>query len=289
MSKDTSFFQQCYQEACLLELEAIKPGNVGHHADGHGMTVKQFQKSAIASSAPLFEASGGVGDRILCAIQATRKAVGDNTNLGIILLVAPIAEALCEHGYSANLKAHVSTQLQSLTLTDAKHAYKAIQLALPGGMGQVEQEDVSNEPSVTLLEAMQMSADRDQIAEQYSTGYKGIFEHNLPIYREFLDKWGSLEWATTAVFLSQWLRQPDSLIIRKKGLLKAREINDMIAPLASQVLASKDPMEYKPSLLSLDSELKKIGINPGTTADLTVATLFVAMLESASVRDELSE
>ena len=160
---------------------------------------------------------------------------------------------------------------------------------MPGGMGQVEHEDVSNDPTVTLLEAMHMSADRDQIAEQYSTGYKGIFEHNLPTYREFLDKWGSPEWAATAVFLSQWLRQPDSLIIRKKGLLKAREINDMIAPLASQVLASKDPMEYKPSLLSLDSELKNIGINPGTTADLTVATLFVAMLESASIRDELSE
>ena len=253
------------------------------------MTVSQFQMSAAASAGPLFGAGGGVGTRILRAIQATREEVGDNTNLGIVMLVAPIAEVLCKNGYSNNLQKSVQIQLESLTLDDARNAYKAIQIAMPGGMGQVEHEDVSNDPTVTLLEAMHMSADQDQIAEQYSTGYKGIFEHNLPIYREFLDKWGSLEWATTAVFLSQWLRQPDSLIIRKKGLLKAREINDMIAPLASQVLASKDPMEYKPSLLSLDSELKKIGINPGTTADLTVATLFVAMLESASVRDELSE
>lgn len=288
MTDDTTF-QNCYLEACLLELSAIKPGNVGHHADGHGMTVDQFQMSAAASAGPLFGAEGGVGARILRAIEATREEVGDNTNLGIIMLVAPIAEVLCKNGYSNNLQKNVQTELESLSLDDARNAYKAIQIAMPGGMGQVEHEDVSNDPTVTLLEAMHMSADRDQIAEQYSTGYKGIFEHNLPIYRKFLDKWGSPEWAATAVFLSQWLRQPDSLIIRKKGLLKAREINDMIAPLASQVLVSKDPVEYKSSLLSLDSELKRIGINPGTTADLTVATLFVAMLESASIRDELSE
>ena len=289
MSKDSAYFQQCYRDACLLELKAIKPGNVGYHADGHGMIVEQFQRSAIASSAPLFEASGGVGDRVLRAIRATRKEVGDNTNLGIILLVAPIAEALCRYGYSPNLQTHVKSQLQLLTLEDAKNAYQAIQIALPGGMGQVEQEDVSKEPSVSLLEAMKMSADRDQIAAQYCNGYVDVFEHNLPIYRQYLDRWQNQEWAATAVFLSQWQRQPDSLIIRKKGLLKAREINDMIAPLASEVLASKDPMEHKSSLLSLDNKLKSIEINPGTTADITVATLFVAQLESAGIRDELSE
>ena len=289
MDRAISLFKQCYVEACLLELRALKPGNVGHHSDGHGMTVNQFQESAIASSGPLFEASGGIGKRILSAIQATREAVGDNTNLGIVILVAPIAEALCVHGYDENLQKNTQLQLKSLSVEDAKHAYRAINIAMPGGMGQVEQEDISDEPTVTLLKAMEMSADRDQIAEQYSNGYKDIFEHNLPIYWEYLDKWNSPEWAATALFLSQWQRQQDSLIIRKKGLLKAREINDMIAPLANQVLASKDPVEYKSSLLSLDSELKCIGINPGTTADLTVATLFVAMLESASIRDELSE
>ncbi len=289
MDNDAAHFRQCYVEACLLELRAIKPGNVGHHADGHGMSADQFQKSAMASAGPLFNSEDGIGNRILAAIRATRKEVGDNTNLGIVILAAPIVQALCRYGYNDDFQKNIQTQLQSLTVDDAKTAYKAIQMAMPGGMGQVEQEDVSKVPTVTLLEAMEMSADRDQIAEQYSTGYKGIFEYNLPIYREFLNKWASQEWATTAVFLSQWLRQPDSLIIRKKGLLKAREINDMIAPLASQVLASKDPREYKNRLLSLDGELKSLGINPGTTADLTVATLFVALLEPASIRDELSE
>ena len=289
MDRTISLYKQCYIEACLLELRALKPGNVGYHSDGHGMKVTQFQESATASAEPLFETTGGIGKRILSAIQATRDAVGDNTNLGIVILIAPIAEALCAHGYDENLQKNIQLQLESLTVEDAKHAYRAINIAMPGGMGQVEQEDISDEPTVTLLKAMEMSADRDQIAEQYSDGYKDIFEHNLPIYREYLEKWGSPEWAATALFLSQWQRQLDSLIIRKKGLLKAREINDMIAPLASQVLSSKDPIEYQSSLLSLDTELKRVGINPGTTADLTVATLFVAMLDSASIRDELSE
>ena len=122
-----------------------------------------------------------------------------------------------------------------------------------------------------------MSALNDRIAYQYAHQYEDIFVHNLPIYQSYLEKWGSSQWATTALFLSQWLRVPDTLIIRKKGLLKAREISDMIAPLASRVLASEDPTDYVSDLLSLDSELKQSGINPGTTADITVATLFVAM------------
>ena len=140
--------------------------------------------------------------------------------------------------------------------------------------------------SLILLccKSCRLAEQRDRIAFQYTHSYADIFEYNLAIYRDFLNKWQSSEWATTAVFLSQCARVPDSLISRKFGVLKAREISDMIAPLAAQVLASQDPMEFEPRLLSLDGHLKSIGINPGTTADLTVATLFVAMLESASIR-----
>ena len=111
-----------------------------------------------------------------------------------------------------------------------------------------------------------------------------FFEYNLTIYENFLNKWESPEWATTAVYLSQLTRVPDSLISRKYSVLKAQEISDMIAPLAAEVLASQDPIAFESRLLSIDGHLKSVGINPGTTADLTVATLFVAMLESASTK-----
>jgi triphosphoribosyl-dephospho-CoA synthase len=279
MSSSINDYIECYQQACLLELRALKPGNVGYHSSGHGMTVEQFELSAQVSAEPLFSSCGGVGERILRAVNATHDAVGYNTNLGIILLTAPIAEVLLNSGYDKRLRDNLTKVLAELSIDDAKYCYQAIQTAMPGGMGEVDDQDVSNEPSVSLLEAMQLSADKDRIGYQYANTFSDVFEHNLPIYREYIEKWGSQEWAATAVFLSQWLRVPDSLIIRKKGLLKAREISDMIAPLANQVLASRDPTDHISGLLSLDSELKAVGINPGTTADMTVTTVFVAMLE----------
>ncbi len=274
--------QRYYQQACQLELRAIKPGNVGYHADGHGMRVEQFEISAQTSSEALFESSSCVGERIFKAVKATHEAVGDNTNLGIILLIAPIVEVLEQVAEYADLRLKLAKVLSTLSITDAKYAYQAIQLATPGGMGKVDNQDVASEPTVTLLEAMQMSAQHDRIAFQYANQYEDIFDHNLPIYRQYLAQWGSRQWAVTAVFLNQWLRVPDTLIIRKKGLLKAQEISDMIAPLANRVLASRDPTDHVSDLLSLDNELKQAGINPGTTADITVATVFVAMLESGT-------
>lgn len=266
-----------------MELKAIKPGNVGYHADGHGMRVNQFEISAEVSSKALFQPCSCVGERIYNAIKATHDAVGDNTNLGIILLLAPLVETLLTTSDGQLVLSDIENILSQLSIEDAKFTYQAIQLAMPGGMGRVKAQDIANEPSVTLFEAMQMSEHKDRVAFQYTHQYEDIFEHNLPTFWRYMDRWGSPQWAATAIFLSQWLRIPDSLIIRKKGLLKAREISDMIAPLANRVLASRDPTEHVSDLLSLDNQLKRAGINPGTTADLTVATLFVAAIESADL------
>ena len=278
----TDLFQKCFQQACLLELRAIKPGNVGYHADGHGMNVQQFELSAAVSAPALFDAQArGVGERILQAVNATRTAVADNTNLGIILLIAPMAQALIDSPADQSLHDGLKILLPALGVEDAVMCYQAINLAQPGGMGEVESQDLALAPKVTLIEAMRLAAGRDAIAHEYISNYERLFSYNIDIYREFKNQWGSPEWAATAVYLSQLRTQPDSLVTRKKGLLKAREISDMIAPLADQVLAAADPSRYENELLSLDGQLKTSGINPGTTADLTVATLFVAILEEA--------
>jgi triphosphoribosyl-dephospho-CoA synthase len=273
---------RCYEQACLLELRAIKPGNVGYHADGHDMTVDHFIKSAEVSSQAITRSAQGVGDRILNAVQATHDAVADNTNLGIILLAAPLVEAILSKQTTHNLRAHLSDTLEKLSVYDARQCYRAISIAAPGGMGEVKDEDLSNDPRVTLLEAMRLAQERDRIAFQYVNQYIDVFDYNLGVYHAYLKRWLSPEWAATAVFLSQLKRVPDTLIKRKYSLLKACGISDMIAPLVDQVLASRNPIIFESELLSLDSMLKKDGINPGTTADLTVATIFVAMLESIS-------
>lgn len=275
---------ECFREACLLELRALKPGNVGYHGDGHGMTVQQFVDSAQTAANALLASCRGTGDRILNAVKATYEQVGENTNLGIILLSAPLVEAALQVDDDLSLQRRVQKVLNNLTIDDARACYEAIRLATPGGMGRVDEQDLSSEPDITLLEAMQLAQERDRIAFQYCHQYVDIFDHNLAIYDDFLNKWESPGWAATAVYLSQLIRVPDSLISRKYSVLKAREISDMIAPLAAKVLASQDPTAFESRLLSVDGHLKSIGINPGTTADLTVATLFVAMLESASIR-----
>ena len=276
---NTQQLQECYRAACQLELRALKPGNVGYHADGHGMQARQFELSAEASAPALFELNLSVGERILHAVKATRNQVGDNTNLGIILLIAPLAHALTNNSDFSKLHENLKEVLQNLTVEDAVNCYQAINIAEPGGMGEVEEQDLSQVPKVTLLDAMRLAAEHDQIAYEYISNYENIFSYNIEIYKDYIKRWSNNEWAATAVYLSQLSRQPDSLIARKKGLLKAQEISDMIAPLAHQVLAAADPSGFKHELLSLDGQLKTTGINPGTTADFTVATLFVAKLD----------
>ena len=82
--------QQAYLEACESELQAFKPGNVSVHSAGHDMTVEDFRRSAGASALPLCDPALSLGGRIYRAIAETRKAVGCNTNLGIVLLAAPL-------------------------------------------------------------------------------------------------------------------------------------------------------------------------------------------------------
>ena len=282
MSISPDTIRSCFQRACLLELHALKPGNVGLHGDGHGMQLAQFVVSANAASYALIKPADGVGQRVLHAVQATHSAVGDNTNLGIVLLAAPIVQALMSGPELEQLPQTVEKVLAGLSIDDADYAYQAIQLANPGGMGEVAEHDVQSKPEITLLEAMQLSAEHDQIGFQYAHGFERLFNENVAAYRHYLALWGSMEWAASAVFMKQLRDQPDSLILRKKGLLKAQEISAMIAPLADDLLASSDPNVYRSRLLSLDGHLKNIDINPGTTADLTVATLFLALLQSAS-------
>src|SRR5262245_24792635 len=155
--------------ACRDELDAPKPGNVHVFADGHRMTAAEFVRSAEAAAGPLMSSGARVGARILGAVEATRAAVGTNTNLGIILLCAPLAAAAEQD--PADLRGALATILADLDVADADLAFRAITLAAPGGLGRVEQHDVRARAAVTLAAAMAAAADRDRIARQFTTGF----------------------------------------------------------------------------------------------------------------------
>ncbi len=264
--------------ACLDELAALKPGNVHVYADGHGMTVEDFQKSAAVTAEVLGRPGLSVGERIHGSVEATRAAVGCNTNLGIVLLCAPLAHAALAGHAGARLRAGVSTVLDALDIADATLAYRAIRLAAPAGLGSSDRHDVRRRPTVTLLDAMNEARDRDRIARQYATAFEDVFGFGVPRFEEAMGRWNSDAWATTSVYLGFLGQFADSHIARTRGAAAAEAVRRRAAILDRQFQGCRRPPDMRQALLDFDAELKAAEQNPGTSADLTVATLLAVRL-----------
>jgi triphosphoribosyl-dephospho-CoA synthase len=275
---DGARIAQAYLDACDTELRALKPGNVHDYADGHRMTVRQFELSA-AASAPVMGTPGlPVGTRIHEAIRRTHAAVGCNTNLGIVLLCAPLASAAFAAGASrlnlAGLRSALATVLANLDVEDAEQAYAAIRLASPAGLGTASEHDVREPARTSLLDAMRAAEDRDRIAAQYARDFQDVFELGVPRLTGGLDCWGDLHWATTSAYLGFLAAFPDSHVARKHGHATAERVCTEARAAEATFIASSDAALRMDALLQLDAALKSRGLNPGTSADLTVASLF---------------
>lgn len=267
---------QQYRDACMAELSALKPGNVHLFADGHGMVVQDFVKSADVSAKIIAAPNLSVGERILSAVKATWASVGCNTNLGIVLLAAPMIQAASfADGFSQK---NLQTVLSNLTLGDALKAYQAIAIATPAGLGEVREHDVHKTPDVTLLQAMQTASDRDLIAKQYTNGYQDICNFGVSAYQHYLAQWARPAWAVTATYLAFLAEFEDSHIARKYGKEMAQAIQQEAKNHFQSFSSQENPKLYQAALLAWDADLKKRGINPGTCADLTVTTLFAIQL-----------
>jgi triphosphoribosyl-dephospho-CoA synthase len=273
-----------YIDACLAELDAPKPGNVHRFGPGHRMEVADFIRSAEASAAPIAAKGARVGIRVRAAVDATLAAVGQNTNLGIILLCAPLAAAAEVPGIV--LRPALATVLDRLDRADAQDVFAAIAAANPAGLGRAPRHDVNAPAAATLREAMAEAAERDRIARQYVTTYEDIFSLGLPALATARRRQSDARWPTLSVYLTFLAAMPDTHVVRKfdKGVAEAvrREAADWRDALA----AAHDPEGMVAGLLSWDGELKSRGINPGTSADLTVATLFASNL--STIRGEKS-
>lgn len=274
-----SDFAALYRDACELELRAFKPGNVSDHAAGHDMTSADFRRSAEAS-APWVGAPGmPVGERIFRAIEATQQVVSCNTNLGIVLLAAPLLAAAERARISRQpLRTSLRELLATLGRDDADWVYRAIRLANPGGLGQSDQADVTDSPSVTLRDAMRIAADRDSIARQFINSFAEVFDFAIPRYHCALSQGTSEEWAAVQVFVSLLRRIPDSHIERKFGNRFTGMVAGRMARLERAFVMRGGPQNAVMELAAIDKELKAVRVNPGTTADLTVACLIAARL-----------
>jgi len=268
---------RAYVEACLAELDAPKPGNVHRLSAGHGMRAEDFIRSAEASAASVALKGARIGTRIRGAVEATLRSVGQNTNLGIILLCAPLAAAAELPG---PLRAALARVLDGLDRADATNAFAAIAAANPGGLGRAARHDVNAPATTTLREAMAEAAERDAIARQYVTAYEDIFALGLPALAAARRRYAEARSSTLAVYLAFLSAIPDTHIARKFGAGAAEAVRREAADWRRAFAAAGDPGEIEGELANWDAALKSRRINPGTSADLTVATLFASSLSS---------
>lgn len=269
-----------FLRACTLDVTVRKPGNVSQHSAGHRMQAQMFLDSAKAAAGPLFIAGHGVGQRIEAAMRGTWATVGCNTNLGILLLCAPVAVA-AERGGTAT-RASLESVLASLDIDDARAAFRGIALANPGGLGSAAEQDVHAEPTIGLREAMGLAAERDLIARQYRDGYGDLFDRLLPV--DFLATPCNLAVSSTvaavqALYLDLLSSFADSHIVRKHGIPVAQTVM-AAAQVWRQRAAAGEPLDASPAFIAWDESLKAQGVNPGTTADMTVAVLMLSALQA---------
>lgn len=268
---------QVFIVACHAELTALKPGNVHIHSAGHDMEVRHFEQAARAAAPFLGQPGGGVGRIIRQAVDASMKAAGCNTNLGIILLCAPLAVAAGEMGRGNPLSHRLAGVLSGLDKADAEDTFAAIAHADPGGLGEAGSGDVRSAAEMSLMEAMRLAANRDRIALAYVTGYADIFEFALPLLKQAREVAETADLAVTTLHMNLLARYPDTHIARKFGPETAESVRkEALRLLAAGQSAATNA--HVAMLGQFDSTLKARGLNPGTTADFVVATLFTEAL-----------
>jgi triphosphoribosyl-dephospho-CoA synthase len=265
---------QCATLACLLEATAPKVGNVHRGADFEDLTFTDFLVSAVALGSVMERAAeAGVGRTVLHAVRATIELVPTNVNLGIALLLAPLAAVPRD----APLMEGVANLMDTLTAEDSRLVYEAIVLANPGGLGTVEQIDVHGQPPDNLLAAMAAARDRDLIARQYVEDFALVLDELAPAIANRRKQGWSLTDAIVRTHVRLLSEHVDSLIVRKCGM----EVGQQATVIASQVLAAGGPGDenYLRALADFDFWLRSDGHrrNPGTTADLIAAALFVVL------------
>jgi len=262
------------QKACVLEVMSPKPGNVRPGFDFENASVTDFLRSAdvIAPELALAE-NRPLGESILRAVEVTRAAVGHNTNLGIILLIAPLA-AVPSH---LALRDGIRQILNSTTVDDSRLVYQAIRVAQPAGLGETNDQDLQNEPTVSLTECMKLAAVRDMIAAQYAHGFPLVLHEGMDWLRESESVAKNISDRICWLAVRLLAEFGDSLIARKCGV----EMSDRVHNRASDLLKSGWPTATGSNALfdEFDRFLRQDGNqrNPGTTADLVAAILFAAL------------
>lgn len=298
----------CAQLGPILEVSAYpKPGNVHRTRDYKDTRFEHFLVSSVVIRKSINELCETIlkldrenfdyskirlGKHILTAVQQTKQwQSGGNTNLGAILLLMPICAASClllpkESKDFSDIRSELDHVIRNTTYEDTIDLYKAIEIANPGGLGDVDKFDVNNEKAINnimesktnLYKIFDLTKDRDSIAKEWVTKFEITFELGLPYFQNIFRKSHDINITIINTFLKIVSEVPDTLIIRKHG----NEVSKRYSDKAKSILEKGGLLENKnrETLIQWDENLSNLKdkINPGTTADLIISTIFSALL-----------
>ena len=279
------------QIASALEVSGYpKPGNVHRTRDYDDMVFEDFIISGIVIGDTIREATSDVdvenpqlGRYILEAVKETDKWIKNNTNLGIVMMLTPIAVAAAISDDFDEIRSNVVKVMANTSVDDACDLYDAINIADAGGMGDQDEYDVASDSAKeelrannqTMYDVLKISAPWDMLAREMTSDMPAVFEIGFPTYHKLKEE-KSLNDACVLTFLKILSEVPDTLISRKYGSDEALKISMMTRDL----LKMKDSGDFKVKLQEFDDYLFENSYNPGTTADLTAASIFLSNLKT---------
>ena len=285
------------QIASVLEVSGWpKPGNVHRTRNYDDMVFQDFAISAVvigdtmeavASQAKEIDdlSKAELGRYIFQAVDETNRWIETNTNLGIMMMCIPIAAAASISDSFDEIQENVGRLMDATTVEDAVNLYDAINVADAGGMGDQEEFDVMSEKAKdelrannqTMFDVLEISAGWDRLANELTNKMPVCFEIGYPTFFEVwknCDDVDVINKATVLTFMTILSQIPDTLISRKYG----NEVAESVSQKASEILEFKDDDSFLEKLLEFDDYLYDNKLNPGTTADLTAASIFLSYL-----------
>lgn len=288
---DANEIAKIAQIASTLEVSGYpKAGNVHRTRDFDDMVFEDFIISGIVIGDTICDACTNIdienpqtGKYILQAVSETNRWIKNNTNLGIVMMITPIAQATAISDDFSQIRDNIKLIMSNTSVDDACDLYDAINIADAGGMGDQDEYDVSSQNAKeelrqnnqTMFDVLKISAPWDMLAREMTSDMPVVFEIGYPEYYK-LNIETSKNNACILTFLEILSQVPDTLISRKYGFDEALKVSMMTRDL----LKFKDANDFDDKLKEFDDYLFKNKLNPGTTADLTAASIFLSYLKS---------
>jgi len=275
---ETDFIAGSAELAMLLEVSATpKPGNVDRTHDFQDVTYEHFLGSSVGMF-PVFRKAAlkgyHIGDLILKAVQAsaTWQRAG-NCHFGAILLLIPLCAAASRSSMISELGKNVIEVVKNTTTADAVRFYESFQ-NIDVRVKEQQFLDINNPESVriiqkqqlTLLDVMEISSSNDTIAKEWTDGFPRTFR-GAELFKQFEESGYSLNDSIVCLFLRLLSETPDTLVTKKFG----SRVSLKVSAKATHVLKHGNIVDF-------DKELIARRINPGTTADLVIGSLFLTLL-----------